>query len=106
MAAEGIKFQFLCRAGGLLRLSRRSHVSCYPNHRHPRCFEPYSKTGISDSEVTMAQMLKTKGLRHSYLWQSGTLDETLASCQPGTASMSTMAFPTQMICGPGHPETP
>lgn len=107
MAAEGIKFTSFYVAQAVCSASRAGLMTgCYPNRIGIHgALSPYSKTGISDSEVTMAQMLKTKGYATAIYgkWHLGR-DPRFLPTRHGFDEYYGLPYSNDMW--PGHPEAP
>lgn len=81
MAAEGIRFTSFYAAQAVCSASRAGLLTgCYPNRIGiTGALMPYSKTGINDNEVTIAELVKQKGYKTAVFgkWHLGHQEQFL-----------------------------
>ena len=83
MADDGIRFTDFYVAQAVCSASRTALLTgCYPNRLGILGAGPASKNGINDRETTIAQMLKTQGLRHRDLRQMASRPSSAVFADP------------------------
>ena len=102
MAAEGMKFTSFYSAQAVCSASRAALMTgCYSNRVGiAGALGPRARIGISDKEMTLAQLCKQKNYATAIFgkWHLASVPPR-HSCRRGTASTNTTACPTPMTCG-------
>ena len=86
MASEGIRFTDFYAPAGVCTPSRASLMTgCYPKRLglHVAVLPPYTHSGLNPSEITIAELLKSKGYINGCIgkWHLGLLPEVMPNAQ-------------------------